>query len=207
MVLAVVLDALTLLVLVGSAARGAKRGFLMTVSSLIAIVCAVVGAVFCLSLFEVPVRAAITPRVTDAVAELIPETDFSTGGKMSYFGIDIGGFVEAAADDARDAAVISVSGSLAASLSRILVGVAAFLIILLAAKLLLRLLDQVLRLPGLNFINRLGGLVAGAVFGLVLCMVLAKLVSAFTGLVPPETVEASLLFGVFARHNLPAFWA
>ena len=96
-----------------------------------------------------------------------------------------------------DAATESISLSIASAL----VFVAAFLVLLLVMWLLMLPLKALVKLPGINFANRLGGAALGLVIGVLLLFLAVWAMLRFDIFLTPELVEDTYLLRFFANNS------
>ena len=187
-----ILDLAVLLVLLLFAALGARRGLILSLCGLAALLVAVLGASFTAHTLSPMVADALEPRFASAIEEQLNESlrqqaqegaDALTPEDVPLDGVlnalrDMGFYeslidrvdraVEAGMTHAAASAAAQVAAAVAQSAAYALIFLAAFLIILILWKLLSHALDLVARLPGLHFLNKTGG----ALFGLVQACVL-----------------------------------
>ena len=191
-----IFDAGILLVIVLSAWIGKKRGFIKTffsffgslISLILASVCAKpVGAFLSEKYFEPVIHrffvdAFLTRAGTDA-----QNLDFSALPEpckefLQRFRVSSSDLEKIASDtkekgaDLLDRIAGTVAAPLASSIGYAVAFLGLFLIFLVVLRLLVKLLDLISKLPGLNFSNRVLGLLAGIALGLVLAVLLSSLI-------------------------------
>ena len=84
----------------------------------------------------------------------------------------------------------------------ILISVLVFIAVLIVLKVVIRLLNSVLRLPGLNFLNKTGGLILGTATGFLMVYVILAAWGVFTLFKMPEGLETSQLLKSMFENNL-----
>lgn len=210
-------DILILLVLVAFALWGMRRGFIMTLCSLIALLVALVGSLLLTNLFA-PVVAgwlepAIKPSVTAAVENTLPEEVTQAGLSISElqtllekaelpFGLEdyieqfIGELPSLNTQTLVEDVANSLTRQVATVVARTLLFLVCFIVILILWHLLARGLNLVAKLPGLHFLNKLGGLVLGVFRGAILVFVCLWLLHS-SGLLAQQTVDSSHLMSFF----------
>jgi len=97
---------------------------------------------------------------------------------------------------------VALAGKLANAVAYIGLFIISFVLILLLWKLLTRTLDIVAKLPGLHFLNKLGGFLFGAVRGAILLFVCAWLIRwLWSDLIPADTLAQTKLLHFFMTVN------
>ncbi len=216
----IIYDLVILAVLVLFALWGMRRGLILTLFSLVALLVAFVGALLVSNFWSSSVagwlQPLLQPATTSAVEAALPDTiadaelpleDLIILLDDADLPLGLNGFL---ADLQEEGVPILSSGSLTESLSASLAAKLAnaiaqvglfllsFLLILILWRLLGRTLNLVARLPGLHLLNKLGGIVLGAFRGGVLLLICAWLVRwLWSDLIPAEAVEQSRLLHFF----------
>lgn len=219
-----IIDLIILALLVFFAIRGARRGLVLSLLSLISVLVAFVGAVLISNFCAQPVaewlQPSVEPYVQSAVESALP--DYSEGEVLSAdklialldeTNLPLG-LNEVLADFFREHSfspdldtltdnivpVLAEKVSLAAVY--IVMFLVSFVLILLLWKLLSHALDLVTRLPGLNALNKLGGLLLGALRCSILLFVVAWLFRLLgSDLISNDMIEASYLLRFFMTFN------
>ncbi len=214
------LDIVILAVLIIFALWGLRRGFVMTLCSLVALLVALVGAVLVTNLFAPTVadwiQPAIEPSVTSAVEDALPAqwSTLSTdelGQLLEQADLPFGleNSIQQLLEQSPSLDAQTLVEDLSVSLSRqaaeyvasALVFLVCFILIVLLWRMIARGLDLVARLPGLHFLNKLGGLVLGAFRGAVVVYAGLWLLRTL-GLLSQQTEQTSALVGFFLSFNL-----
>lgn len=219
-----IFDLIILALLIFFAIRGAQRGLVLTLLSLVSVLVAFVGALLISNFCAKPVaqwlQPSIEPHVQSAVESALP--DYLEGETLSTDKLlallDENnlplGLNEVLADFLRehsfspdlDTLTDNIVSVLAEKVSLAIVYIALFLIsfvlILILWKLLSHALDLVARLPGLNSLNKLGGFLLGVLRCAVLLFVAAWLLRMLgSDLISAETIESSYLLRFFMTFN------
>lgn len=219
-----IFDLIILALLIFFAIRGARRGLVLTLLSLVSVLVAFVGALLISNFCAKPVaqwlQPSIEPHVQSAVESALP--DYLEGEVLSTDKLlallDENnlplGLNEVLADFLRehtlspdlDALTDNIVSVLAEKVSLAIVYVALFLIsfvlILILWKLLSHALDLVARLPGLNTLNKLGGFLLGALRCAILLFVAGWLLRMLgNNLISAEVIESSYLLRFFMTFN------
>lgn len=182
-----VLDAIVVALFLLCVGLGWRRGFVRTVSGLLALIAAVLVA----AVFSAPIAKAVytniaAPKITAALSEQIEgdvlpsETQLDTALEhlppfvttlLESKGLDSGAAILAKVDalDAGESAAEGITrqviAPIAVSVLQLLCSVLLFVITYIVAAIVLRALDVVAKLPLIKQMNRFLGLLAGAVTG------------------------------------------
>ena len=277
----IIIDVALLVILVLFAINGFRRGLIMSLFSLLAVLVAFVGALLVSNLLAPTVTEWVMPKVEKAVIAALPEDAVKSWGNITEIeeseevpktdgpaegeapseeiaidpdmlsGISLGdisledlpvsldeiladgdpwnelkdylaeneielpGDVEKLMeqldeDDVRQIAEGATAEEMAYILAekvvrtivRVVLFILAFVLLLIVWKILARTLDLVSRLPVLNMLNKLGGLVLGTVRGALILFVCAWLVrTLFSTVIPTDLVEQSKLMQFFLTVN------
>lgn len=182
----VIIDAVAVAVLAGFAILGAWKGLLRTLAGLLVLALSLAGAGIIASALSVPAAKLVTPmiekrieaRLDEAIQEQRPrETegeDLPLAELLDLLGVDQArrnALADRAEKSVRDTGA-SLAAALVESLAQsALYGVLymlSFVLLTLALHLLVRMLDAVLKLPGLHGLNALGGGLVGLAEGALL---------------------------------------
>ena len=199
--------------------RGAKKGFVLTLCSLVAVLVAIIGANIVADLATPVVAKAIEPTIQQTIQETL-EQQFAHGTVGAQEALtalrDKGGFYLWIADALKDVDVdqlgVAVLPALshhaaqaatiaAAQLARGIIFIIAFVLISIAWWILSHTLDLVTKLPVLDTLNSgLGGGI-GLVKGVVIAYVAVWCLYSLSGYVSPEVMERTYLFRFLALHS------
>lgn len=219
----IVFDLVILAVLLIFALRGMRRGLIVSLCSLLAVLVALAGASLVSNALAPTVSDWLSPKlqpsIEQAVQSIVPEeginvelpldsvlqavenADLSDGLKELVIGLleevpalDVGFLVQDMAG--------AVAEKAANTISHVILFLLAFIVILLVWKLLYRTLDLVARLPVLHAANKLGGFLFGAVYGTLLLFLCAWVVRWLgSGLIPADVIEQTKLLQFFMTVN------
>lgn len=188
----VIIDAITAAVLLGFALWGARRGLLLSLTGLLTIIVALVGAGLIAGALAAPAARLTGPLVEEHIRQQVdeamevqssqevemPEADvgqedegFAVSDLLALMGLDED-VRESLVEDIREKAVdtgVSVAAAIVESVAQsLLYGVLfllSFLILMVLLKLAVRAMDLVMKLPGLHLANSLGGAAIGLAEG------------------------------------------
>ena len=96
----------------------------------------------------------------------------------------------------------AVAGTMAEAVANIIIYVLSFIIVYLIIKTVLKFINSVFKLPGLNFLNRTGGLILGTLTGFLLVYVVLAVWGTSTLFEVPEALESSYLVKSMFENNL-----
>lgn len=182
----VIIDAIAVAVLAGFAILGAWKGLLRTLAGLLVLALSLAGAGIIASALSAPAAKLIVPviekrlesRLDEALQQRYPgeqpEDQLSVTDMLGLLGIDEtqwDALVFRAQDAVRDTGVhlmTAVIGSVAQSMLYGVLYMLSFVLLSIALHLLVRMLDAVLKLPGLHGLNAVGGGLVGLAEGAVL---------------------------------------
>lgn len=182
----VIIDAVAVAVLAGFAILGAWKGLLRTLAGLLVLALSLAGAGIIASALSAPAAKLIAPviekrieaRLDEAIQAQRPRETAEEGLPLGEL-LDLLGVDQARRDalaDRTEKSVRDTGASLAAALveslaQSMLYGMLymlSFVLLTLALHLLVRMLDAVLKLPGLHGLNAVGGGLAGLMEGALL---------------------------------------
>lgn len=225
---AIVFDLAILVILLLFVLRGAHRGLLLTLCSLVAVLVAFIGAGFVADLFAPKVAEHLEPRVAAAIEAQLEEslrhTEYVTpqgGVAQTPEEIPLAGLLEAlkemglyesavdAVGDAVQSGLSATAANVAAAVASSIAGTAAYLIVFLVSfvvililwTILSHALDLVTRLPGLSTLNKTGGALLGLLKGCAILFLCAWVIRYLGNLFPEETVQQTKLLKFFLNTN------
>ena len=200
---------------------GAKKGFVLTLCSLLAVIVALVGANLIADALAPKVAAAIQPHIEQSIQESLEEKALEVSAQDGLGVADAlaalrekGGFYEWAADSlegvltttpelsesiAHQAA--AAASALAEQVARGILFASAFLLVLVAWFFVSHALDLVTKLPVINSLNHTLGGVLGAVKGLIILYIAAWVLCSLTGTVSAQTAEKTYVLSFLLKHS------
>ena len=226
-----ILDLIIIAILIIFAALGAHRGLILSLCGLLAVLVAFVGAGFLARTLSPMVADALEPRFAAAIEEQLNEqiqnsqvqtdlTDPSSGEvtpatlplqdvlnalrDMGFYETLVNSVNQAVEDGMTEvaaSAAAQVAAAIAESAAYLISLLLAFVLILLAWKLISHALDLVARLPGLHFLNKSLGALFGVIQGIIILFVAAWLLQFFGGILPQDAVEKTYLLKFFMSAN------
>lgn len=219
------LDAAVLLVLIFFLWRGASRGFILTLFSLLALLVAFAGANFLADTLSPRVGEALEPKFAAVIQERLEE-EFKTAdvpvlpgetapdypfqgilGMLKTMGLyedlvnAVDRAVHAGMTEVAAAAAAAVAASIAQAVARAVLFLVFFVLILVGWTLLSHALDLVSKLPGLNTLNRTAGGLVGLVQGALLLFMVGWVLNAWSGPLPSGAAEETVLLRFFMNAS------
>ena len=217
-----IFDIVILLILAVFALLGAKRGLLLSLCGLLAVLVAFIGASAVSDIMAPKVAAYLEPKFAAALEQRLEEqiqsaswqSDGSAGAAGAVTPDDLPlqdvlnvlkdmGFYQSAVDavdKAVRAGMTEVAAS-AGSVAHMLIFGLSFVLILILWTILSRALDLVARLPGLHALNKTGGALLGLVKGCILLFVCAWVLRYLGNIIPEEAVDQTRLLKFFMTTN------
>lgn len=214
----VIIDAIAVAVLAGFALLGAWKGLLRTLAGLLVIVLSLAGAGIIASALSAPAAKLIAPVIEKRIESRLDEalegqlsgrTDGAEGlplaDLLDLLGVDQarrGALTDRAEKAIRDTGASAASAVIESLAQSILYGVLymiSFVLLALGLHLMVRMLDAVLKLPGLRGLNAWGGGLLGLAEGALL-LFLAVWVLRLLG-VSLKGEDGSLIFRFFTTHT------
>lgn len=227
----IIFDIVILAILVVFVARGVKKGFVLSLCGLLAVVVAFVGSTILANTFAPKAGEILQPMFSDfidnqlgdlfenagvalpdgttapdgpAVPNDLPLNDLLASLRQSDSFKGLADVVEGLINDGVTAgtkAIEAIAANLAQSIAYALIFVVSFLLLTLAWAVLSHALDLVSKLPVLNSLNKLGGAAVGLVKGCIILFVAAWLLRFTDDLIPVEAVEQTYLLKFFMTTN------
>jgi uncharacterized membrane protein required for colicin V production len=225
----VVIDILLLLIVLFCAYNGFRKGFILGLTGIIAIVVALYGANLVADTFSGTVQEAMTPFVEGLVEKSVndakdetAEPDYEFYGpeegrndevyKVSYESLRNLGILKSAAEkitqDVRKE-VTKVGNDLknklieklTEKLSYVATFVIAFILIIIIFVVLANIINLAFKLPGLELVNELLGLILGLVKGFAIVFCIAWLARFFGLLLPEGAIDKTLILAWLIKVN------
>lgn len=189
-----ILDIILLAVVLLFALLGARKGLVLSLCSLVAVVIALIGGSLTADVLAPPLAKQAAPMVEQFVNDNLDALlSGQTQGESGFlWGIAKSLTEDTGLTDAAEDFVARFSTAMAAAVLRPILFLLAFILILILWYFISHALDLVAKLPVLSTLNTAGGLLFGAVKG-ALFLVLASLLIQlfFPDLIPPEALEHS----------------
>ena len=199
----VIAAALVLFVVIGAA-----RGLVKSLSGLIIVAAAFIGASFVANALAEPVAQWLGPVIEENIlSKLAAENTNDAEALLAAFhfsGESLQQMVEQVMTTVKETGMdilSAVTDSVAMSVSYAAVYLVAFLVLLLAVWLLLKPVQLLTKLPVLRTVDRLGGGALGLVWGALLVFAAVWLMLRFDWVLTQEMVDHSRLLHFFATNS------
>lgn len=204
--------------------RGVKRGLVLSLCGLLAIVVAFTGASIAARVGSPMVADLLEPKFAAAIEEQLLEsiqTSAAQGGEevLTPDDVPLDGVLDVLRDmglyknliaqvdravehgmtQVAASAAAKVAAAIAQSVAYLVIFLVCFFLITIAWLLLSHALDLVARLPGLHFLNKTGGAAFGLIQGALLLFVAAWVLQYAGSVVPEALVDQTHLLKFFLR--------
>ncbi|MCC8123231.1 MAG: CvpA family protein [Oscillospiraceae bacterium] len=226
-----ILDLIVAVVLLIFIISGARRGLVLSLCGLVAVLLALFGAGMASKALSPALTAQLEPHIaswmqsslqeqTETVMPTFPAgTEDAAAASETTNSItdilaalkDMGFYaplvesmedsIAAGVESATTSASAALAAAIAPALSYLIVFIAAFLILLALLHLLFRVLNLVAKLPVLNFLNHTGGAVFGLVRACIFLFLVGWLLQYFGGLLPDGAIQSTVLLRFFTEHT------
>ncbi len=212
---------LAVLVVILFAFFGLRKGFILTLFSLVALIVALVGAVLVTNHLSANVAEWLTPHIQPSITSMVEKAlpDEITNANLSTDQLQqvlqnttfplglrtlINQLLEELPSLNAQSIVEDLSASLAAKIAslvaKVLVFLVSFVIILVLWRLVGRALNLVAKLPGIHLLNRLGGVLLGAIRGGII-VIIALWLLRLVGLLTQDQIDGSSVLSFFQSFS------
>lgn len=186
------LDIVTLLLLVLFFVQGIRRGFILTLCSLLAVFLALAGGWFLAAHYIQPVQEALEPVILE---RFLPEEKSEAEAETQEGLLDpIQAQMTETVQEVQIKLITEQVHAISALLARAILFLAGFAGVLAVWIILCRALDLVARLPVLHFVNKALGGCLGLVKGYVVFLLLRWVVCDLLRLIPEEVAAGAYVF-------------
>lgn len=210
---ALLLDAVIAIVLIYCVVTGARRGFVMTFCSLVAVLISLFGGWYLSTYYAEPLQEKIEPFIAEkllaapvestqpeAVPPAGPDGD---GSFLDRFSQSIQEQVSQQVTNLKTAAAEEIASSLSSLLARSVLFLAGFTVLQLLWRTISRALNLVAKLPVLRTLNRFLGGIIGFLKGVLILALAHWVLLDLLGLIPEEVAQASFFLPLLSA--LPIF--
>lgn len=225
-VLPLLLDLVILGLLVYWCVMGFRRGLILSLCSLLAVVVALAGGWYLANHAYEPLAERLEPIILPVVNEradeaisseasgLVPSeetasdqaaTDQSSSGPLSILSGSLQNQVGQQLENFKNNAVQQLAASIAQTVAKAVLFLVGFLVILLVWNILFHALHLVAKLPGLHLLNKVLGGAFGLVKGILLLMVAQWLLCDLLGWIPSEIAQQSHLLSLLSALSLSSW--
>ena len=225
-VLPLLLDLVILGLLVYWCVMGFRRGLILSLCSLLAVVVALAGGWYLANHAYEPLAERLEPIILPVVNEradeaisseasgLVPSeetasdqaaTDQSSSGPLSILSGSLQNQVGQQLENFKNNAVQQLAASIAQTVAKAVLFLVGFLVVLLVWNILFHALHLVAKLPGLHLLNKVLGGAFGLVKGILLLMVAQWLLCDLLGWIPSEIAQQSHLLSLLSALSLSSW--
>lgn len=222
-VLPLLLDLVILGLLVYWCVMGFRRGLILSLCSLLAVVVALAGGWYLANHAYEPLAERLEPIILPVVNEradevisseasgLVPSeetasdqaaTDQASSGPLSILSGSLQNQVGQQLENFKNNAVQQLAASIAQTVAKAVLFLVGFLVVLLVWNILFHALHLVAKLPGLHLLNKVLGGAFGLVKGVLLLMVAQWLLCDLLGWIPSEIAQQSHLLSLLSALSL-----
>ena len=225
-VLPLLLDLVILGLLIYWCIMGFRRGLILSLCSLLAVVVALAGGWYLANHAYEPLAERLEPIILPIVNEradeaissetngLVPSdeeannqaaADQAGGGLLSIFSGSLQDQVGQQLENFKNNAVQQLAASIAQTAAKAVLFLVGFLVVLLVWNILFHALHLVAKLPGLHLLNKVLGGVFGLVKGILLLMVAQWLLCDLLRWIPAEIAQQSHLLSLLSGLSLSSW--
>ena len=225
-VLPLLLDLVILGLLVYWCVMGFRRGLILSLCSLLAVVVALAGGWYLANHAYEPLAERLEPIILPVVNEradeaisseasgLVPSeetasdqaaTNQSSSGPLSILSGSLQNQVGQQLENFKNNAVQQLAASIAQTVAKAVLFLVGFLVVLLVWNILFHALHLGAKLPGLHLLNKVLGGAFGLVKGVLLLMVAQWLLCDLLGWIPSEIAQQSHLLSLLSALSLSSW--
>jgi uncharacterized membrane protein required for colicin V production len=209
----IIIDVVLLAILVYCTWKGFKRGLILTVSGILAVIIAFWGSNLVADSYSETFTPALRPFVSGQVDKAVDNAQkaFDTSPNstdevrfVTQEALQDVGFLSTAAKNLAEefSSTLSETGyklkaamvdKITDTLTRALVMTVSFIIIIIVFTIIANVVNLAFKLPGLKLINEIGGAVAGLLKGLIFAFALSWVIRFIGFFVPESSIDHALL--------------
>lgn len=195
------LDLVLLGLLVFSFVIGVRRGFLLSLCSLLAVLVALLGGWYLAAHWSQPLEERLEPVILETLTQREAE-EKTTSPLPDNLPQALQDQAAQTAQDWKNATLAQAAAFLAGAAAKVILFLAGFFVVLLLWNLLFHALNLVAKLPGLHGLNKFFGGALGLVKGLLLLMLARWLLCDLLGWIPADVTRDSILLSLLPSLDL-----
>lgn len=195
------LDLVLLGLLVFSFVMGVRRGFLLSLCSLLAVLVALLGGWYLAAHWSQPLEERLEPVILETLTQREAEEE-TTSPLPDNLPQALQDQAAQTAQDWKNATLAQAAAFLAGAAAKVILFLAGFFVVLLLWNLLFHALNLVAKLPGLHGLNKFFGGVFGLVKGIVLLMLARWVLCDLLGWIPADVTRDSILLSLLPSLDL-----
>ena len=219
--MSLIIDLILIAIIAFCAWNGYRKGFIMGISGILALIVAFYGAQIIADTYSQEFNSMLKPFVSgivDSAVAKVQEDTVDTFDEEDVYGVTYDalgniGILKSAARDIADEIANKVERTgqtmreeivsvLCSKISYILTVVVVFLMILIVFTVIANIINLAFKLPGLEFINELFGALFGFAKGAVIVVAIAWVMRYLGVLVDEDIVNKTVLLEWLMEHNL-----
>ncbi len=195
------LDLVLLGLLVFSFVMGVRRGFLLSLCSLLAVLVALLGGWYLAAHWSQPLEERLEPVILETLTQREAEEE-TTSPLPDNLPQALQDQAAQTAQDWKNATLAQAAAFLAGAAAKVILFLAGFFVVLLLWNLLFHALNLVAKLPGLHGLNKFFGGALGLVKGLLLLMLARWVLCDLLGWIPADVTRDSILLSLLPSLDL-----
>lgn len=195
------LDLVLLGLLVFSFVMGVRRGFLLSLCSLLAVLVALLGGWYLAAHWSQPLEERLEPVILETLTQREAEEE-TTSPLPDNLPQALQDQAAQTAQDWKNATLAQAAAFLAGAAAKVILFLAGFFVVLLLWNLLFHALNLVAKLPGLHGLNKFFGGALDLVKGLLLLMLARWLLCDLLGWIPADVTRDSILLSLLPSLDL-----
>lgn len=195
------LDLVLLGLLVFSFVIGVRRGFLLSLCSLLAVLVALLGGWYLAAHWSQPLEERLEPVILETLTQREAEEE-TTSPLPDNLPQALQDQAAQTAQDWKNATLAQAAAFLAGAAAKVILFLAGFFVVLLLWNLLFHALNLVAKLPGLHGLNKFFGGALGLVKGLLLLMLARWVLCDLLGWIPADVTRDSILLSLLPSLDL-----
>lgn len=195
------LDLVLLGLLVFSFVMGVRRGFLLSLCSLLAVLVALLGGWYLAAHWSQPLEERLEPVILETLTQREAE-EKTTSPLPDNLPQALQDQAAQTAQDWKNATLAQAAAFLAGAAAKVILFLAGFFVVLLLWNLLFHALNLVAKLPGLHGLNKFFGGALGLVKGLLLLMLARWVLCDLLGWIPADVTRDSILLSLLPSLDL-----
>lgn len=195
------LDLVLLGLLVFSFVMGVRRGFLLSLCSLLAVLVALLGGWYLAAHWSQPLEERLEPVILETLTQREAEEE-TTSPLPDNLPQALQDQAAQTAQDWKNATLAQAAAFLAGAAAKVILFLAGFFVVLLLWNLLFQALNLVAKLPGLHGLNKFFGGALGLVKGLLLLMLARWVLCDLLGWIPADVTRDSILLSLLPSLDL-----
>ena len=195
------LDLVLLGLLVFSFIMGVRRGLILSLCSLLAVLVALLGGWYLAAHWSQPLEARLEPVILETLTQR-EASEEAASPLPENLPQALQNQVDQAAQDWKNATLAQAAAFLAGAAAKVILFLAGFFVVLLLWNLLFHALNLVAKLPGLHGLNKFFGGALGLVKGLLLLMLARWVLCDLLGWIPADVARDSILLSLLPSLDL-----